>query len=398
MHVQCPPPAATRPLRKTGTLHKKHLAASCGGFALCAPLKRRHCCEISPMKHTDPLRDAPSPTAIAAFESGMAKFWQPVARSSDLGGGYILPVRLLGTPVALARLDGKLTAVLDVCRHYQARLSLGEIAVIDGKQAIQCPYHGWAYGLHGACVRIPQFPAGRKIPAGAGVPSFAATEALGLIWVCLEGPAAFGLPAFPEYDDPAFRAVILDEDIPTKTASTRMIMGTLDDTHFPWVHEGILGDRDKPAAPDHVVTRDGPVLKVDYDMMQPASLSSGATDGADVAIEYRNEVHMPNVVKLAKNTPSGRYIVWLATCPVDHKTCRNFWTFARDYDLDPARDEIYREFSTHVRQQDKPIIESQRPWLLPPFWTQIEMPLRPGDLPLIAYQKWLEELGIGHEI
>ena len=301
-------------------------------------------------------------------------------------------------PVALARLDGVLTAVLDVCRHYQAQLSLGEIAVIDGEQAIQCPYHGWAYGHGGACVRIPQFPEGRKIPPAAAVPSFHVAEHLGLIWVCLADEPRFHLPAFPEHDDPAFRVVTLDENDPSKTASTRMIIGTLDDTHFPWVHEGILGERDKPEPPDHSVARDGAVLKVDYDIMQPASLSSGATDGGDVAIEYRNEVHMPNVIKLAKNAPSGRYIVWLATCPVDHKTSRNFWTFARDYDLNADRDEVYRAFSTHVRQQDNPIIESQRPWLLPPFWTRIEMPLRPGDLPIITYQKWLEELGVGGEV
>lgn len=104
---------------------------------------------------------------------------------------------------------------------------------------------------------------------------------------------------------------------------------------------------------------------------------------------------MPGVIKLAKETPSGRYVVWRATSPLDHRTCRNFWTFARDYDLDPERDDAYREFSTHVRQEDKPIIASQRPWLLPPFWTQIEMPMRPGDLPLITHQKWFEELGIG---
>lgn len=342
------------------------------------------------------LHAGPTPEAIDAFIGGMARFWHPVARSADLLQGKILSVQLLGKPVALARLDGQLTAVLDACRHYQAQLSLGEIATVDGKQAIQCPYHGWAYGHGGACVRIPQFPEGRKIPPSAAVPAYPVAEKLGLIWVCLSDAPVFGLPDFPEYDDPAFRVVTLDEDIPTKTASTRMIMGTLDDTHFPWVHEGILGDRDHPEPPDHAVTREGAVLKVDYDILQPASLSSGATDdGAEVQIGYRNEVHMPGVVKLAKETPSGRYVVWLATSPLDHRTCRNFWTFARDYDLDPERDDAYREFSTHVRQQDKPIIESQRPWLLPPFWTQIEMPMRPGDLPLITYQKWLEELGIG---
>lgn len=341
-------------------------------------------------------RGAPSAEAIETFYRGMRAFWHPALRSADLPAGRIVGVRLLDTPVALARLDGELTAVLDACRHYQAQLSLGEVATIDGAQAIQCPYHGWAFGRGGACVRIPQLPEGRKIPPAAAVPAFRVAEALGLIWVCLDSEPRFGLPTYPELDDPAFRCVSLDEETPTNASAVRMIMGTLDDTHFPWVHEGILGERDKPEPPDHRVSRGaGPILKCDYELRQPASLASGATDdGAGVEIAYRNEVHMPNVIRLAKETPSGRYVIWLACSPVDWKTTRNFWTFARNYDLEPARDAEYQTFSAHVRSQDKPIIESQRPWLLPPFWSGVELPLRPGDRPLVEYQRWLEELGV----
>lgn len=341
-------------------------------------------------------RGQPSDEAIETFYRGMSGFWHPVLRADQLKDGAVVGVRLLDTPVALARLDGELTAVLDACRHYQAQLSLGEIAEIDGEQAIQCPYHGWAFGRGGRCVRIPQLPEGRKIPPAAAVPSFLAREALGLIWVCLEKEPRFPLPSYPELDDPAFRVVTLDEEIPTQASAVRMIMGTLDDTHFPWVHEGILGERDKPEPPDHRVFRgDGPILHCDYELKQPASLSSGATEeDAWVEIAYRNEVHMPNVIRLGKDTPSGRYIIWLACCPVDWRTTRNFWTFARDYDLQPERDAIYQEFSAHVRSQNKPVIESQRPWLLPPFWSGVELPQRPGDRPLVEYQRWLEELGV----
>ena len=69
-------------------------------------------------------------------------------------------------------------------------------------------------------------------------------------------------------------------------------------------------------------------------------------------------------------------------------------TYGREYDLDPSHDSVYEAFEDIVRAQDKPIVESQRPWLLPPFWTRLEMPLRPADLPLIEYQRWLEELDI----
>lgn len=346
----------------------------------------------------DKLRSAPSAGAIDEFRIGMSKFWHPVAAAKDVELGKMLAVRLLETPIVLARLDDELVAMLDVCRHYQAQLSLGEVVRIDGKQAIQCPYHGWAYGRSGGCVRIPQFPEGRKIPPAAAVPSYKVAEKLGLIWVCLDDNPEFDLPDFLEFDDKDFRVLTLTDKEPVNASSIRLIMGTLDDTHFPWVHEGILGERDHPEPPEHTVRREGSILHVDYELSQPPSLSSGATQGEWVTSIYRNQVHMPNVIKLEKITPSGRYFIWQATCPVDHSHTLNFWIFARDYDQDPQRDEIYLEFSRHVREQDRVIIESQRPWLLPPFWSRIEMPLRPGDLPLAEYQRWLEELGITGEL
>jgi vanillate O-demethylase monooxygenase subunit len=348
----------------------------------------------------------PSADAISGFYSGMARFWQPVLRSEDLPADRPVSVDLLGRPLVLARLDGTVSAMLDACRHYQARLSLGEIIEHQGHQALMCPYHGWAYAGSGQCVRIPQLPEGRKIPPAAGVPAFKTVEHLGLIWVCLADEPEFELVGFPEFDDAAFRVVSLREAEPMRASSVRMIMGTLDDTHFPWVHEGILGTRGKPEPPDHRVWRDadGRTLVVEYEVMQPASLLTtdpGKIDGAagnGVAITYTDYVGMPNVIRLVKDGPSGRYVVWLATCPNDYRTTTNFWYFARNYDLDPARDAEYESVSAHVRSQDKPIIESQRPWLLPPFWTQIELPVRPGDAPLIEYQKWLQELQVATAI
>lgn len=38
------------------------------------------------------------------------------------------------------------------------------------------------------------------------------------------------------------------------------------------------------------------------------------------------------------------------------------------------------------------MIESQRPWLLPPLSARMSLYVRPADLPLIEFQRWLEEL------
>jgi vanillate O-demethylase monooxygenase subunit len=44
------------------------------------------------------------------------------------------------------------------------------------------------------------------------------------------------------------------------------------------------------------------------------------------------------------------------------------------------------------------VVESQRPWLLPPLSSRMMLYIRPADLPLVAYQRWLEELGIPQQI
>jgi vanillate O-demethylase monooxygenase subunit len=176
-------------------------------------------------------------------------------------------------------------------------------------------------------------------------------------------------------------------------------MGALDDTHFPWVHERVLGDRSQVAAPEHQVWRDGRYLMSRYSILQPRNVTIAQTEGEALPaldnVTYTNFVGVPNVIRLLKDSADGkRYAIWLATYPIRYNLTQTFWRVARNYDLDPAHDSVYEEFEDIVRGQDKPIVESQRPWLLPPFWTRLEMPLRPADLPLIEYQRWLEELDI----
>lgn len=347
--------------------------------------------------------DGPTSEAIGAFRQGMTPFWHPVLSADDLDEEPA-SATLLGRRLVLVRLDGELAAFPDTCRHFQAQLSLGKVVRIDGKAALQCAYHGWSFGRNGDCVRIPQLRKGRAIPGTAGIQSYRVAEKYGLVWVCLAEETKFPIPDFPEAGDPSFRKVRLREDEPMRTSSTRMIMGTLDDTHFPWVHEGILGSQDRPEPPDHRAWREGNELIVQYEVEQPAGIMTTDMSAPDVdpdalvRLTYTDHVGMPNVIRLVKDSPSGRYVVWLATCPVDYDCTVNFWIFARNYDLDPAQDATYEKMSAHVREQDRPVIESQRPWLVPPFWTQIELPLGPGDLPLIEYQKWIEELGIATSV
>lgn len=338
-----------------------------------------------------------SADAIASYYAAMRQFWHPVLPADQLLD-HPVAVELLAEPLVLARLDGRIVAMQDLCRHFQAQLSLGAVEQIgDHGACLRCPYHGWAYAADGRCVDIPQLAAGRAIPSEARVPTYRVQEHAGLIWVCLNETPRFELPDFPELHDPSFRAGPLRSYQPWIAAAPRVVMGALDDTHFPWVHPGVLGDRSHVAPPDHRVWRDGRYLMSQYTIQQPTNITiaTGETHEAMQNVTYTNYLAIPTTIRLLKGSDDGkRYAIWLATCPRRYNMTDTFWRVARNYDLDPARDEAYESFEDLVREQDRPIVESQRPWLLPPLWSKLELPLRPADQPLIEYQRWLDELGI----
>lgn len=344
----------------------------------------------------------PSNEAQAGFLRAMRPFWHPVLPAVDALDGLPKAAALLDTPLVVARLNGEWVAMDDVCRHFQAQLSLGEVRHIAGHgDCLMCPYHGWSYAADGQCVDIPQLSAGREIPASARVPSYPVQERHGLIWVCLEQEPRYALPELPDLDNPAFLAGPLRDYAPWHAAAPRVIMAALDDTHGPWVHNGLVGDRSHPEPPQHRVWREGQSLKVEILMLQPnnATIAEGETDAQFREVLITTTVGIPNTIHFdirAVDAHDGRRtLIWQAVCPQSWDRTRTFWGSARNYDYDkPAFDAAFEALQDTLREQDRRIVESQRPWLLPPFWTKVELPLRPADLPLIEYHNWLDELGV----
>jgi len=99
-----------------------------------------------------------------ATEFNWQNCWYPVVFLADLPAGKPYGFSLYGEPLLLFRDgQGRLACVPDRCPHRAARLSDGQI--IDGK--LECLYHGWQFNATGECVRIPQLPADKQIPAPA---------------------------------------------------------------------------------------------------------------------------------------------------------------------------------------------------------------------------------------
>ena len=114
----------------------------------------------------------------------LRRFWYALFPISAIADGP-KPFTLLGeTIVVWKTADGTPAALRDRCCHRTAKLSKGQ--GVDGQ--IVYGYHGWTYDGSGACVRIPRFTEGEKIPSGARVPAFHCQEKYGYVWVALGDP------------------------------------------------------------------------------------------------------------------------------------------------------------------------------------------------------------------
>lgn len=309
--------------------------------------------------------------------------WYPVARSDALEEGQLRGVRLLGEDLVLWRAGGQVVAWQDLCPHRGTRLSLGKVE--DGLLA--CPYHGWRYDSAGRCVRIPAHP-GQTPPAKASAHAYRATERYGLIWASF-GHGDQDVPPFPEEDDPTYRKILCGPSEVVNASAPRIIENFLDVAHLPHVHTGILGDPAYPEVQDYQVET-GPdgIVAGKIRVYQPDPYGAGV--GEHVIYTYR--VLRPMAAYLAKDAEGGaRFTLAVFLTPHDElRTTAWFYMAANACITTPDAEMI--AYQNAIFAQDRPVVESQRPALLP-LDPQAELHLR-CDRTALAYRKWLRELGI----
>lgn len=306
--------------------------------------------------------------------------WHVVARVEQVREGAPFAARLLEEDIVLWRLGGQVMAWQDLCIHRGSKLSLGSIE--DGR--LMCPYHGWTYNEQGRCVLMPAHPE-QTPPDKARVKTYRAQERYGWIWVCL-GEPAYEIPKFAEWDDPTFRKIHCGP-YRFKAHGPRVLENFLDVAHFPFVHEGYLGDRSHTQISDYDVTS-GPegVTARDIRVWQPDPDGTGI--GKDVAYTYK--VLRPLTAYFVK-VAQQQFSIYFAVTPVAELETLGWMWMNYNYAYDVPEEEL-RAFQDTVAGQDIPIVESQRPERLP-LDLQAELHLR-SDRTAIAYRRWLNELGL----
>lgn len=308
--------------------------------------------------------------------------WHPVASQAQLSKQNLLSVRLLGEDLVIWKTAGRLLAWQDLCIHRGTRLSLGEI--VEGNK-LQCPYHGWTYDVEGKCVRIPAHPE-QPPPTKARVKTYHVQEKYDLIWVCLGQPQSEISP-FAEWHNDAYRKILCGP-YRLNAGGPRIVENFLDIGHFPFVHEGILGDKNRPEIADYEsqITAAG-VLSTGVKVYQPDPYGTG--QGDTVAYTYR--AFRPLTAYLLKESDGPSFSILLTVTPHDTVDSSAWMWMAMNYDHDvPAQEFI--DWQDEIFAQDRPIVESQRPELLP-LDLQAELHLR-SDRTAISYRKWLNELGL----
>jgi len=313
-------------------------------------------------------------------DSGLAHHWHPIATGEQVGEQ---PRRftLLGEDLVAFRTERGVKVFLDLCIHRGVALSLGFIE--DG--ILRCGYHGWAYDDTGACVDIPSLPTGSPIPSKARAIVYPVVERYGLVWVALGEPAS-DIPAFPddEWDDPAYRTIV-SQQYTWKTSAGRTVENFMDISHFPYVHEGVLGSRDNTEVQRHDVSTRNGGLHYFLEAPEPAELHSKPGD----VVRWEYFLTGPFTIHLRKTVPSGDMtLISLSASPTTETTTELFLWIARNHQLDPSADAEFIEFTHGIMEQDRLVVESQRPERIPTDLRD-ELHLKVPDASGIAYRKFL---------
>jgi vanillate O-demethylase monooxygenase subunit len=332
----------------------------------------------------------PSP---CSFDPGdwqiLARCWHPIAYSAEVGAAPYKAM-LLDEQLVAYRVQGELVVARDVCPHRGVPLSLGT----HDEEGIVCAYHGLRYGSQGRCNRIPSAP-GQRIPARLKLNTYPAVERYGVIWTCLlptEG-AAPDLPAMPHWDEPQFQH-ILCPTFDIGGFAGRQVEGFIDVAHFAWIHTATFADPNKPGVESYATVETPQGFYADYFSRignYPIGVDGRAPEGFVWLRHF--EVHLPFTATLTIHFPDdGRLVIMNAASPVSARKTRLFAPIARNFDKHLPVEDAHA-FNLRIFEEDRRIVESQRPERLP-LDPAVDMHI-PADASSIAYRRGLKRMGLG---
>jgi phenylpropionate dioxygenase-like ring-hydroxylating dioxygenase large terminal subunit len=323
--------------------------------------------------------------------------WLAVAWTREVELGKLLARRIMNLDVVLWRSREGLHCWRDLCVHRGARLSLGTIRPqipesdrlpgARGRDCLVCPYHAWEYAPTGECVFVPAQP-GLTPPEKARAKTYAVQERYGVVWIAIGEPGG-PLPEFRIAGEPGFRTVLAGP-YRFRAQGPRVIENLLDVAHLGFVHAGLLGDPQRGEVEDYEVTPGSEMRGPEARQIRIWQPDPDGT-GSAALVSYHYWVHGPLTAGFVKTHGQQRFGILAQVAPVDAETCESRLVMSLNYGSH-IPDEALIHFQDYVTEQDRVVVESQRPELLP-LDLQSELHLR-SDRMAIAYRKWLRAIGL----
>lgn len=320
----------------------------------------------------------------------LSQYWYPVAYSDELSKDKPHKAVLLDEELVLYRTGVGVVIAKDLCIHRGAPLSMGWIE----NEEIVCPYHGFRYSSEGRCTRVPAQP-DAAIPKKLCLITFPVVERYGMIWTCLSGEPKRPIPEWPEAENDSYKHVHLQPQI-WNAAAPRQVENFNDVAHLSWVHLGTFGNPDKPEVNRYEVdeTEWGLHFESNYEyMMERQAHSTGKKSDH---IHYDYSLFLPFFTKLIIQYSNGnnQYIFDCAS-PMSARKTKVFFNVTQDFNQD-APDGPIIEFQESVLNEDRPMVEAQRPEEVPLDLTE-EFHIR-ADRFSTYFRKALKSMGLGHEM
>ncbi|MBW4618730.1 MAG: aromatic ring-hydroxylating dioxygenase subunit alpha [Cyanosarcina radialis HA8281-LM2] len=286
---------------------------------------------------------------------------------------------------------GQVVALKDRCPHRGAALSLGKV---EG-DCLRCPYHGWKFQSDGTCNEIPANPPGVAIHPQAGVQSYPVEEKYGFIWLFwgdLPPDECPPIPSLPEFPDSSYRAVTVELEF--QAHYSRLLENLFDPVHATFVHVNTFGGGDSNKqqflTQGKLILRDWGASSIA--IIQQAPLKAiywqdiGKKKNSKVKLD--SSFYLPNLVYQKIDFKSG-LLFCIALVPIDDRTTKVKLMCFRNFLTHSWFDRWFRKLNLQILQEDKPVVESQRPYAVP---NDINAELHvAGDALAIAYRQLLQK-------
>lgn len=220
----------------------------------------------------------------------IADAWHVIGYSDHFADGELVPTRLMGKAIVIARSGAEFIALEDRCSHRFAPLSKGRC---EGPN-IRCMYHGLLFNKDGQCVAIP----GQDyIPERSAVRSYAVIERGGWVFIWGGAPAEADealLPPFVPLDSPdhIFVKGFIDYDAANHLINANL----LDFTHLAFVHTASFGADENWANACPTIKAIDRGVKVEWWVAQQALPDLGVEGLTHVDLHTTYEYLIPGIL------------------------------------------------------------------------------------------------------